>query len=630
MIDVRLITLIPPAPPVAQPASAQAVTTQGATVTPQLANGSILSGFIINRDAGGNPILRTDNGDVLFASNLFLKIGSEVVIRIHQSGGQQSAHIVTVNGLPPETVDLLPGFEGDIETIAGKQQSASQQTAGNASAQSAAIARVPSALTPGHTISAIVITPAFTPPGAAPAAPPLPPGTSLLLSVLNHSPEQTTAAPQSPLAQITATAPPAAPPNALSSLLPGTPAPQAQSPQAQAAQTVTTVTNAPAQPQTAQPPAPVNPPQSALASLLPQTATAPAPQAPAAQMPAAPPAQPTAAAPLPTQAAPLPANQSAPITFSNQQAADAKFTGPLGQTLVATVVAQSDDGSVTLTSPLGTLRAASTGPLPQGQQVALRVSSVTTPNNYTLAIAQNAAPAPLAPLTELSRTWASLQQIVQLLGEKQAAQIIPNFSATPAAASANTPPAQAGNQMLFFISALKGGNFKDWLGSQNVKSLEEKGYAPLLRKAEGEFMQIARQFAEPAPGNWQSAFFPVIASGELQQVRAFIKREKKKSEDGTQSKAEDTRFVLEMELSQLGEMQMDGLVKRKENSLQFDLVIRSMDPLPKTLERDIQAIYSSTAELTGYRGQLAFQVVHTFPVHPLEDTTPHVFDDVVV
>ncbi|MDX2072745.1 MAG: hypothetical protein SFX19_00075 [Alphaproteobacteria bacterium] len=582
MVDVRLITLLPP-PAIAQPTGAQPVTTQGATVVPQLPAGSILSGFIINRDPAGNPILRTDRGDFAFTSNLFLKIGSEVVIRIQQTAGHASAHIVSVNGQSPEASAQQTSFSDGPEPVTGRTpQPAAQQQSTPQTQTAPTTATSPTLPTPktGQTISAIVVTPAFSPS----AAPGVTPGTSFLLSVLgvNQTPTAQTQT-RSPLAQLTPAAPAAAPSapsatSALSSLLPSAPA----------------------------------------------TVTTPATNATTA---AAPPATPAATVQTP---AALPPGQVAPSAASNQQAATAQFSGPLGQTITATVVAAHPDGSVTLGTAIGTLRAAEIGGLPIGQQLTLRVSSVANPNNYTVALANSAAPAPPAPLTELARAWTSLQQIAQILGAGQAGQFIPTIPT--AALNSDTPGriTQSASQILFFIAALKGGNFRDWLGNTNVKALEEKGYGSLVRKAEGEFLQMARQFAEPLPGNWQSNFFPVMVAGELQQVRAFVKREKKKDEQGRPTKDEDTRFVVEMSLSVLGEMQMDGLVKRREDNLQFDLIIRSLHPLPTSLEQDIQSIFIGTAEATGTRGQISFQAVHSFPLHPLEDTTPHVFDDVVV
>jgi len=613
MVDVRLITLLPPAPPVSQPPAAGAVTTQGsATIVPQLPAGSILSGFIINRDGAGNPILRTDKGDVTFSSNFFLKIGSEVVIRIQNAAGHPTAHIVSVNGEPPEAATQTSGFDNEPQITVGRQQQATpgQPQANNTQTSQAATAPQNNILTPGRTISAIVITPpqitTAAPNAQTPVQQPLPPGTSLLLDVVRPGqPHQLASSTQAALAQLTPDAPDANTPapqnNALASLLPKAGA---------------------AQPQTSSP----------LSQILSQPATPQTPQQ------AALPLAPNAAPPAPATATPLPASQNAsvlgqaaPFALSNQQAADSKLPGPLGQTIIATAIQQNDDGSTTLSTPLGTLRAPNLT-LPQGEQVNLRVSSMANPNSYTISVANNAAPAPLTPLTQLSRSWPAMAQITQLLGDDAASKLIPNFTASLPTITVGNPEnlSKPAAQILFFMAALGGGNFREWMGAQNIRQLEEKGYGSLVKKAEGEFMQLARQFGETLPNNWQSMYFPVMASGELTQVRAFFKREKKKDENEQPTGEEDTRFVLEMELSQLGEMQLDGLVKRKEKSLQFDLVVRSLIPLEPHVEKDIHQIYTSTAELTGFHGQLVFQSVHAFPVHPMEEATPHPFGDVVV
>lgn len=616
MVDVRLITLLPPAPPVTGSAATAAVTTQGgAPIVPQLPAGSILSGFIINRDAGGNPILRTDTGDVTFSSNYFLKIGSEVVIRIQNNAGHTNAHIVTVNGLPPEVAETQSSFNDGNEILVGRQQPLArgdaqpQQTQAQNTQQTQPAQ--PSPLAPGKTISAIIITPPPATPGAPAAQAPLPPGTSLLLDVLSgkqlQQPPNTS---NTALAQLTPEAPstPGAQQNsALSSLLPQSPAPQNNT---QPSPLTEIFKNAPPQQPAAQ-----------------TTSAPPAPQQPAPGAQA-----PQAAAPnIPTSSSSTVIGQATPYVLSNQQAADAKLPGPLGQTVLLSVLQTNEDGSTTFESPLGTLRAANLGHVPQGQQFALRVTSLAVPNSYTIALANEAPPAPLDTLTQLSRAWPSMQQIASVLGD-DAAKIIPTFTAAQATVAVGNPEniPQTGSQILFFLAALKGGSFREWLGTQNIRQLEEKGYGSLVKKAEGEFMQLARQFADVQPGNWQSAYFPIIVAGELQQVRAFFKREKKKNEHGQPTGDEDTRFVLEMDLSQLGEMQLDGLVKRRETNMQFDLVVRNIRPLSKEMEKDIQGIYTATGELTGYRGQILFQAVQAFPVHPIYDTTPHAQGDVIV
>ncbi len=177
--------------------------------------------------------------------------------------------------------------------------------------------------------------------------------------------------------------------------------------------------------------------------------------------------------------------------------------------------------------------------------------------------------------------------------------------------------------LMLFMAALRGGDFGNWLGENNAKWLENQGQDALVKKADGEFTLLARQFTETQPQHWQPLFFPVAVGGELQQARLFVKRDRKESGGKSAKKNDDTRFVVEMELSQLGEMQMDGFVRKSGADVQFDLVIRSLTPLSNEIQQDILQIYNSTGELTGYKGSLAFQMVKDFPVNPMEEIVGH-------
>jgi hypothetical protein len=102
-------------------------------------------------------------------------------------------------------------------------------------------------------------------------------------------------------------------------------------------------------------------------------------------------------------------------------------------------------------------------------------------------------------------------------------------------------------------------------------------------------------------------------------VRLFVKRDRRQSSQQQARREEDTRFVVEVTLSQMGDMQMDGLVRRRGEGTEFDLFIRSLRPLPADIQQDIVHIYDQTGQIAGYRGQLVFQAVRVFPVNPLED-----------
>src|SRR5262249_48602141 len=146
----------------------------------------------------------------------------------------------------------------------------------------------------------------------------------------------------------------------------------------------------------------------------------------------------------------------------------------------------------------------------------------------------------------------------------------------------------------------------------NADWLDNQGHSALLRKAGDEFTLLARQFTEAAPNHWQALFFPVATGNEWQQVRMFVKRDRKPL--GKRAKGdEDTRFIVEVSLSHMGELQMDGFVRRQDKAVQFDLYIRSLIPLDPAMQQDILEIYNNTGQLTGYKGGLLFQAVKEFP-----------------
>ncbi|MEQ1706627.1 MAG: hypothetical protein ABL867_11750, partial [Rickettsiales bacterium] len=182
-----------------------------------------------------------------------------------------------------------------------------------------------------------------------------------------------------------------------------------------------------------------------------------------------------------------------------------------------------------------------------------------------------------------------------------------------------------------FAAAVKNGDFQQWLGRGNSKWLKDNGHENLLKKAEGEFMSLARQFVDVPPRSWQSLFFPIAIAGELQQTRLFVKRDRKQKENnGNVTSEENTRFVLEMDLSQLGEMQMDGFVRNHSNNVQFDLIIRSLTKFSQEIENDILNIYNNIGELTGYKGSLSFQTVKEFTVNPMEEIIKDNHENVII
>lgn len=557
MADLRLITILPQ--------SVQGVPIlPGSTGTPSqgsilavLPPGTILSGYIVNRDPAGNPILRSNKGDIAFTSSFFLKIGSEVVIRVENNQAGLLAHILSVDGQPPEVAAQQSSFAEEPSIILGQQQAAprAEQTAAPA-------ATLPSADGAVRLTGTLIAT---SPP--APGAPaPLPVGTQLSFTVQSVTPPVSNV-PEEFL--IAALPPEDAPPSQLAPV-----APVSYSAYAKA----------------------VTPP--GLANLI---ATPPAGTA----APAGAPATPTASVIRPdiTPSAP-------PIIVQP------------GQTVTAMVIAREPTGEALVQTPAGVVRLPP-GTAPNvGSTLTLEIGKIVPPAIQATIPADRPA-----PLTELARQWESLQQIVQLLGTRVAENNLsfvqssmPWLSTPSPGTPPSTPPQNMPTGLMLFIAALKGNNFTNWLGEENVQWLQSQGHEALVKKAGAEFTTLAKQFTEPATQQWQTLFFPVAVEGDVHQARLFVKRDKKQAAaNWREKKTEDTRFVVELDLSQLGELQMDGFVRRGNERVDFDLIVRSHHPLPEEMQRGILQIYNDTGQITGYKGGLVFQTMRDFPVHPMEE-----------
>jgi len=83
-------------------------------------------------------------------------------------------------------------------------------------------------------------------------------------------------------------------------------------------------------------------------------------------------------------------------------------------------------------------------------------------------------------------------------------------------------------------------------------------------------------------------------------------------EEGDENPA--TRFVIELELSHLGGLQLDGLVQEKR----FDLILRSREAIPEPMRQDLTEIMGDSLGSTGFEGSLVFEA-GAFPVRPMED-----------
>jgi len=168
-----------------------------------------------------------------------------------------------------------------------------------------------------------------------------------------------------------------------------------------------------------------------------------------------------------------------------------------------------------------------------------------------------------------------------------------------------------GAGLLFFVAALNGGDLGKWLGQSNLQLLEDNGKGDLVRSMRDEFSSMGRLTSEPGGQDWRVLVFPFFDQEKLHQLRLYYRQHKKPGEE----EENENRFVIELDLSKTGPVQLDGLFRPKN----FDLVLRSRFAFPDQMKSDVTKIFAENMEITGLTGRLLFREINPFPVHPTEE-----------
>jgi hypothetical protein len=234
--------------------------------------------------------------------------------------------------------------------------------------------------------------------------------------------------------------------------------------------------------------------------------------------------------------------------------------------------------------------------------------------------------APTAPIKETqitparheslfrSRKWPALKQAFQALEEVHpgSAQKLIN-SIIP------RPGVSLTSSMIFFLSALKSGDLQSWMGDKILR-LIERNQPNVVSRIKEDFTTLTRIAEEPSPGDWRVSLIPINTGDGIQQIRLLFRQNE---EETNEDSASNTRFVIDVKLSQFGRLQLDGLVRDKGKSL--DLIVRSDDPLADTIENDIRTIFREVADTSGLKGGVSFQAA---PADFIDIPDPAIVHDV--
>lgn len=169
-----------------------------------------------------------------------------------------------------------------------------------------------------------------------------------------------------------------------------------------------------------------------------------------------------------------------------------------------------------------------------------------------------------------------------------------------------TPSHHFAGTALFLLSALHSGDLDEWMGRAAVHVLEKENKGNLKDK----LIDAMQESLDSAPrdrmvGEWKAYPIPLHYEGAYELMNLYVHQDGYNAQKHTQDalKITKTRFVITMNMSRLGPIQVDGLSQKR----QLDLVIRSEYPLPDALTATLRETAIKSLEAVGLIGTLMIQ-----------------------
>ena len=218
------------------------------------------------------------------------------------------------------------------------------------------------------------------------------------------------------------------------------------------------------------------------------------------------------------------------------------------------------------------------------------------------------------------QSWPVLQDIASTL-----AQIAPQTAAAFQATLPNpAAPQQLAPTALFFIAAMRSGDIQNWLGERAVDALKTAGKGGLIEQFSREINALSR---ETTAQDWRSLSLPMAWQNDIHKIILHYRKEDGSHNDDDENSGNKTRFVLDLNLSNMGKIQLDALfIGASEKRL--DLILRSEESFSAAMKQQMRTSYKSALDETSITGELSFQHHLDSWVKITIDKTPDYTEDV--
>ncbi len=238
----------------------------------------------------------------------------------------------------------------------------------------------------------------------------------------------------------------------------------------------------------------------------------------------------------------------------------------------------------------------------QPQLFALRapVEALPVGSEITLSVTQTQTVLPLnvslPPIA--AAAWQSLNDVQETLVQNATPQVVQAFQA--AIPNVNVP-AQLSGAILFFLVAVRSGDVQNWLGERVVETLKRAGKGDLVNRIANEFSALTR--SDTSSGDWRVMSLPLGWNDQIHRITISYRKDDERGDDGTQTGTQ-TRFVMDLNLSAMGKVQLDALFS--SGSKRLNLIIRTESDFSEAARQKMRGMYKDALDETQITGELSF------------------------
>jgi len=296
-------------------------------------------------------------------------------------------------------------------------------------------------------------------------------------------------------------------------------------------------------------------------------------------------------------------NLTAPAGQTNIPALT-QFTPPLTSNNTATTLTGQVTGITQQGQPLVTLQLPGRA-LPQSFILQYTPNNITIGSQIQFAVqnvglipTQASATAQSPALTALLQgfQWGAFDDVMQTLIQNSPQAAASLIRSIPNAGN----PAQLGAVGAAVMAAVRSGDLAAWLGDKKIETLQRLGKSSSLSRLTQD--TAAPRLEAASNTDWRAVPLPMFWEGEIHKITLFMRQENQNQNQENNGDG-STRFIFDLDLSRMGDVQLDGLLREGR----LDLVVRTQSGFSAPMQQIMRSAYSNAIKQAGMNGEVSFQ-----------------------